>query len=166
LYKGDSKFLELKLGANYRQCSDNHQHNTEECPEKEELGIYFLTDLTLIKTNSGQNVGIFQQTGYCPRNRCISPFYYAIGGSVSHIIFPKKDDQLAIAFASAKINQYEAESNTFNPFRNESVIELTYKIQLHDRVSFQPDFQYILNPAGTEIARNAFVGLFRTEITF
>jgi len=165
-YKNDNKLVELKLGARLRQCADNHAHNTETCNKRQDLSIYFLTDYSLFKTTTGKSGGLFLQTGYCPNKNCMSPFYFSIGGTLVGLFLPKMEDQLGIAYASASINQYNLASNRFNQFRNESVLELTYKLQVHQRIVIQPDLQYIINPAGADIAKNAFVGMLRTEISF
>ncbi|MDR2824516.1 MAG: carbohydrate porin [Prevotellaceae bacterium] len=50
---------------------------------------------------------------------------------------------------------------------SECVIELTYHFQLNENIYFSPDFQYIINPAGTsEILDNAFVGMLRFGVKF
>lgn len=163
---GEDTKAEFKLGATYKQCADNHDHNAEECPARSQYSVYFLTDYTLYKSSSGKSLGAFMQTGYSPRRYSYSPFYWSAGVNLKGFLFSNNTDELAIAFATARISQYNADAAMFEPFKSESLIELTYKIPVHNRISIQPDVQYIINPAGVEGSRNAFVGLLRAEIVF
>lgn len=163
---GEDTKAEFKLGTAYKQCANNHDHNTEECPERNQYSVYFLTDYTFFKSATGKSLAAFVQTGYSPRKYSYSPFYFGTGLNFKGFLLNNKSDELAIAFATARINQYNEDVSMYEHFKSESLIELTYKIPVYKRISIQPDLQYIINPAGIEGSRNAFVGLLRTEIVF
>ena len=48
----------------------------------------------------------------------------------------------------------------------ETAIELNYRYQFNDHLYLSPDLQYIINPAGTEGAKNALVGTIRLGFEF
>ncbi len=49
--------------------------------------------------------------------------------------------------------------------KHETALEAYYRFTVNDILSIQPDFQYIINPSGTEqILENAFVGMLRLVI--
>jgi porin len=157
---------EFKFGASYKHCSDNHEHFTAECPEKNQYSFYFLTDYLLYNSSTGKSLAAFLQTGYSPHKYSYSPLYFGAGLNFKGLFFSKRSDEIALAFATAQINHYNSIASVYNYFRNESLIEFTYKIPVHKKFNIQPDFQYIFNPAGTDGVHNAFVGLLRTEINF
>ena len=49
--------------------------------------------------------------------------------------------------------------------KTETIFELTYKYQLNDNISLQPDLQYVINPSGG-LVDDAFVGIMRFGIAF
>ncbi|HEX2936580.1 MAG TPA: carbohydrate porin [Bacteroidales bacterium] len=163
---GDEPKAEFKFGITYKRCANNHAHFTEECPEKSQYSSYFLTDYTFFKSVTGKCLAAFVQTGYSPGKYSYSPFYLGTGVNLKGFLLGNHMDELAIAFATARINHYKQDVSKYELFKSESLIELTYKIPLYKRISLQPDLQYIINPAGAEGSRNAFVGLLRTEIVF
>jgi len=162
---GENK-AEFKLGTSFKRCASNHVHSNEECPEKNQYSVYFITDYTLYTSTTGKSVAAFVQTGYSPRKYSYSPFYFGTGVNFKGLLFSNNGDELAMAFASAQISHYNADISMYESFKSESLVELTYKIPVYKKISIQPDIQYIIHPAGTEGSRNAFVGLLRTEITF
>lgn len=163
---GDETKAEFKLGTTYKQCANNHEHYTEECPGTSQYSVYFLTDYTIYKSTTGKSLAAFVQTGYSPGRYSFSPFYWGTGINLKGFLFDNNSDELAIAFATAQINRYNVDAAMFESFKSESLLELTYKIPVYKKISIQPDLQYIINPAGVEGSRNAFVGLLRTEIVF
>lgn len=51
--------------------------------------------------------------------------------------------------------------------KDETIIEISYKAQLTDNFYIQPDFQYAINPEGTEQnLENAMVGFIRFGFNF
>jgi porin len=54
-----------------------------------------------------------------------------------------------------------------NNVGNETTFEITYKAIFGDHFFIQPDFQYIINPAGTDkILKDCFIGFVRFGIQF
>jgi porin len=167
ILKDDFKFMEIKLGANYRRCSNDHSHNTEDCYSKDNFSMYLLSDVNLFRSKeSDKTAGLFLQCGYSPKDNTPTPLYYAVGTKLGKILCPKLQDELGLAFATAKVNIFDENTSSYKFYKNESLVEITYKLQIHEHIAIQPDIQYILNPAGNDIAKNALVGFLRTEISF
>ena len=68
-------------------------------------------------------------------------------------------DEAGIAFAYAGFSR--------KLVGNETAIELNYRLHVSDNIFIKPDFQYIINPAGTDNKlKNAFVSILRFGINF
>jgi porin len=81
----------------------------------------------------------------------------------------RNDDVLAVGAACSKVSHHASQFNQTEggqPLSTESVLEVTYNLQLAPWWQLQPDFQYYLKPsAGIHAANAAVLGL-RTTITF
>jgi porin len=157
---------EYKIGGWFKRCNDDHEHRTEECPSASDFGLYAMADQVLFKRTSNEKIGGFVQAGYSPQKYNVSSFYSAIGFNFIGFLTHKGKDEISIALASARINYFLDSSQEFVYLKNESVIELTCKLNIHKNIILQPDLQYIIHPAGTDGLQNAFVGLLRTKINF
>jgi porin len=78
-------------------------------------------------------------------------------------LFEDASDIFGLALAYAPICKHLAD-NTSGMLGAETAIELTYAFTLIDKITVQPDFQYIINPGVNENIDNAFVGLLRIVI--
>jgi len=106
-----------------------------------------------------------------------------IDGGISYAgPFGRPDDTVGVGVGWARISNPAragdaalAASGTFNPVRgSETVLEVTYQMQLAPWWQVQPDFQYVFNPGGgianpdnpgKRIGNAAILGL-RTVLTF
>lgn len=123
-------------------------------------GFYFIADQTIWeKSDSEQSIGVFAQLALSPAR--INAHHYCFGGGLNYSGFSNKqpNDGLGLAFACAGFDQKIK--------KNETTIEMYYKKQICENLFFQPDIQYVINPAGTdEVLPNALVGLLRFNIAF
>lgn len=78
-------------------------------------------------------------------------------------IFKNTKDEFGIGISYLSLSKYLQNNFTKN---HETAIELTYKIELNEHFSIQPDIHYILNPGMVKGIENAFVATLRTEIAF
>jgi porin len=124
----------------------------------ENYGLYLIIDQIIYKSQSGKSLAFFLQSSVSPK--WINENWYFVGGGL-HLtgMFSKRmDDELGIAVAHAGIN---------NALGSETTLEISYKAPFGDHFFLQPDFQYIINPAGTEkILDNSFVGFIRLGLSF
>ncbi|MEO0794473.1 MAG: carbohydrate porin [Verrucomicrobiota bacterium] len=97
------------------------------------------------------------------------PFSFYGGVRFDAVIPSRRDDFLALGYVYGKfsddLNQSQARSGI--PAQNfESVIELTYMIQLNQWLTFQPDIQYIINPGAAGRYGDAVVLGFQSSVEF
>ena len=147
-----------KLGGYYHNhvCHSDEKGNDCATPD---YGIYFLADQVLFTRSSDRQLSFFTQIGLSPKEINDNWFYLGFGLNYTGL-FPKRtDDVLGVAIAHAGFN---------NAIRgNETTAELTYMMKMNEHFFIQPDFQYVINPSGTdEKLENAFVGTMRIGINF
>ncbi|MBN2635457.1 MAG: carbohydrate porin [Prolixibacteraceae bacterium] len=121
------------------------------------IGLYAYLD-QLIWEHEHQKAGFFTQLGYSPSAASTNNLYFGMGINYCGLFSKKGNDTIGLACAHV-IFIRETES--------EIAIELTYQYQLSQHFFIQPDFQYIVNPSGTDVALpNAFTANMRFGITF
>ncbi len=121
-------------------------------------GFYLILDQTLYQNENGKTLNFFTQTSISPKK--INENWYFFGVGLNYKGFFKKsiEDEIGIAVSHAGIN---------NRVGSETTFEITYKAIFGDHFFLQPDFQYIINPAGTEKdLENCLVGFLRFGIQF
>jgi porin len=121
-------------------------------------GVYFVFDQPIIKTNSGKELSLFAKGSISPRSINDNCYYYDLGIHFKEPFTGRDADVAGIAFAHAGIHR---------PIGSETAIELSYKAQLGEHLFIQPDVQYIINPAGSDIRlANAFGAIVRFGVSF
>lgn len=122
-------------------------------------GLYMIADKMIYQEDDQQGVGVFIQTGAAPKSLNEVPFYLGGGLHMTGLIPGRDEDQLGLAVAYAAISDdLSARDN------HETVFELTYRMQINQRFSIQPDIQYIVNPGAVDGRQNAFVAGLRAEM--
>lgn len=116
---------------------------------KDNFGIYFLADQILYSKNE-KNIGAFLQTAVSPQNKNSHNYYF--GGGISFSGFISDAGEFGFAIAHAGFSGISK--------KEETTIELNYKIQLTDNFFIQPDAQYIINPAGADLDLDNALGAF------
>jgi len=158
----------FKLSGTYKAGYYFHSGLTETDPETgasaevfdNNYGFYFIADQTVWeRSDREQSLGVFAQLALSPAS--INTHHYYFGGGLNYSGISKKqpNDALGLAFACAGFDH--------NTRKNETAIEMYYKKQICENLFFQPDVQFVINPAGTnEVLPNALVGLLRFNIAF
>jgi len=116
-------------------------------------GMYVVGDYTLSSEDDGREVGLFVMAGHVPKARNEIKNYLGVGLTLHGYIPGRGDDDLGIALARAQTSLNKAET----------VIELTYRVQINDWLALQPSVQWIQNPSGDPTIPTATVGLLRFE---
>lgn len=137
-------------------------------------GIYGVADIDIVQKSpiSGKGLSTFVQLGWAPSDRNFNDHYVGAGLNYFGVLKGRSDDVLGLAVAHAEISEAAIQSNNEDPVGNpfmknfETAIELSYKIQVSDQISIQPDIQYILNPGLMANVENAVVALVRFEAQF
>ena len=117
----------------------------------------------------GPALGVWTRIGGAPAEHNLVTFYADGGVSLLAPLPGRPDDVLAIGAACSKVSHHASEFSQETggqPLSTESILEVTYNLQLAPWWQLQPDFQYYLKPsAGIHAANAAVLGL-RTTITF
>jgi porin len=123
------------------------------------IGIYAIADQTVWQEPSNnKSLGLFIQFGWSPEKFNQAYYYTGIGLDYSGWLNSQGLDVLGLAMAHARLIGTEG---------NETTIEFTYRVPLTRNIFVQPDFQYIINPAGTgEKLQNCFAATIRFGIDF
>lgn len=137
-----------KLGGYYH----NHQYSTD--GPHDNGGIYIIADQDI-----SNQVSLFTQIGISPNSINDHSHFYSFGLNYKEFCKKRPDDVIGLAIAYAGIDK--------STIGGEKAIELTYKLSVNDNIFIQPDFQYIINPAGTGVElANAAVGFIRFGLEF
>lgn len=153
-----------KIGA-YYHTNDFIDYNDTMNSIKGNYGIYLISDFVLW---SGFNhpesyLGMFLQAGWAPST--INQVNYYLGGGfhLNGILPSGYNDAFGVAFAYASIST-PFKDLTSDLDTGELALELTYKIDLFDHYSLQPNLQYIINPGASKVINNALVASIRFNI--
>lgn len=127
--------------------------------------VYMIADQLLYKENNtdDQGLGAMFQFGWTPKDRSINNLFLSLGLNYYGLIPGRDEDVLGLAMALASISNVYKELIP-GTLGHETAIELTYKYNLSDILTIQPDFQYIINPGVSESIKNAFVGVLRIQL--
>ncbi|HWE75778.1 MAG TPA: carbohydrate porin [Stellaceae bacterium] len=123
------------------------------------VGVYAVADQQLWRdSDADRNFGIFLRIGATPMaDRNLVTFYADTGFNFKGIIPSRGDDVFGIALAVAQIGptarardqDQRQVSGIAQPIRdNESMIEITYRVQATPWWTLQPDLQFIRHPGG------------------
>lgn len=124
-------------------------------PESGNGGIYAIVAAPLSERLSG-----WLRAGFA--NSTINPLSHYIGGGLllSKPFAGRDDDQLGFAIATAwngDDNKQLLISQGSTPANAEYNFELSYNYFVNDKITIQPDVQYIVNVGGTKDLKNALV---------
>ena len=140
--------------ASYKFGVYFHEHNDSIDVEQHNGGLYIIADQQI-----SRKISLFSQFGLSPKSINNHNHYFSLGANFNGFSKTRPNDQFGIAFNYAGIDG--------NRIGSESVVELTYLMQLNKNIYLRPDFQYIINPAGTNIKlNNALVGFIRFGANF
>jgi porin len=144
-------------------------------------GIYGLADVSIFRTQDGGGLSGFARIGGSPGDRNLISFYADAGLTYKGLIPGRGDDTAGLAFAYARIGDnargfdedLQVNGNPSFPVRDEeSVLEVTYQMQVTPWMTMQPDLQWIFQPGGHvlnadgSIRRDALVLGLRSSLTF
>jgi porin len=120
-------------------------------------GPYAIVDQTIIDLGDKRDIGVFARLSGSPDDRNMISFYGDTGITVKGPFASRPDDVFGIGFAYARISDrargLDQDTRVFAvpgfPIRDyEALIEISYKYQVVDGWTIQPDFQYVMHPGG------------------
>lgn len=151
-YKGGIYYHSQRPGVQIESpSSDRDNYN---------YGIYLVADQKVWKDPDGTgDIGIFGQLAVSPESINTHHLYLGAGLAFTGLFSGKPDDVFGIAYNRTRIA---------DPLiGDESIIEISYQAKILDNLFIQPDFQYVMNPGGTDYdLKNAFTGLLRFGLLF
>jgi porin len=134
-------------------------------------GLYLLGEYNVYRENeeSAQGAMVFARYGIANDDVNQIESYFGTGVVYTGLFPGRDDDQLGLAIAIAnnggKYKQQQLnDGNSVDD--KETIIELSYRMQLLPWFAVQPDIQWIRNPGMDPTINNATVVGVRTEITF
>ena len=140
-------------------------------PLDNDWALYVIMDQLLWRvpgSEEAEGVGMFFRYAGAPEDRNLVDFYFDAGLTFTGMIPGRPDDALAIGYAytgiSDEVRAFNVDFGAPAGRGHEALIEVAYTMEIMDGWTFQPDFQYIMNPGGgTEgddatviVARNTF----------
>lgn len=155
------------LKGSYKAGTYYHTHlsqnnETTGIPETvfdKNYGFYLIADQTLWEKSDNSFIGFFAQIAVSPGNINLHNYYVGGGISCEGLFGNNCDNSIGLAFAHAGLNS--------SSLKDETVIEVFYRTTVMDNIFIQPDFQYIINPAGSgKNLNNAIAAFVRFGINF
>ncbi|MBN1116638.1 MAG: carbohydrate porin [Bacteroidales bacterium] len=134
------------------------------------FGFFVNADKTFIASNEHfeNELNGFLQFSLAPDDRNLVDFYLGTGISY-HGFFNTKNVSDIVGFGIAHMSTSKSwQEQASEHKKSETAIEFTYQLCLKDRITFQPDLQYIINPgAGTNgDIDNALAGTLRFIVSY
>jgi porin len=122
-----------------------------------DFAVYAIVDQVLWRREEAkaEGVGVFLQVQAGPNDRNLADVFVEGGLSWTAPFRERPDDVAGLSFAylgiSPAARQFSRDlvalGRAASPYaNNETVIEATYKARLNDRLTLQPDAQYVINP--------------------
>ena len=157
-YGAESGWLSAETGRTRTKVALGYWHFSGDLVEPDGSasdgmsGRYLLAEHEY-KTNAGPIVAGFVRAGEVIDPCAEIGSYVGTGVRVAAPFKTRPNDIVSFGLAKANIQA---------PFRpagssvtSETTFELTWLVQLHDRVAIQPDLQYVKNPMGTHGVKDA-----------
>lgn len=140
--------------------------------ESDAFGFYSLAQQMVWRSpeNANQNITLWGGLTYSPQQQFALMPLMGMGGVIWQGCIPKRDSDSALFsvysgnFSSDYSNNQIA--NGKGPATVETVLELSYIIQLTKNVQIQPDVQYVIQPNGQSNIPNALVIGFQVSAMF
>ena len=104
----------------------------------------------------------FARVGIAEHDRSTVPWSVETGVNVGAVFNPRNTFGLAVAYVD--LNGHLQAPDNPPGLRHEIIVESTLNVPLDERITLQPDLQYIIDPGGTATARNALVVGLRVNV--
>ena len=159
------------LGTYY----DSHRFtgNFVETTHNKNGGLYAIVNRLLYRktpyVNEQSNttgLGAFASCAVAPADRNQVSLYVDCGINYNGLFPGRDNDVFGFALSYTKISGNYLVNNIPVDSGHETVLEVTYRIQVTDHIDIQPDFQYIFDPGALRHRPNAVVAGVRYDLTF
>ena len=142
----------------YYHSKNRHADADEGGTSEPSYGFYFVGNQRLTASLAGHRIlDGFLQLSYSPVESSTNRLYAGAGLVLQGLATADLADELGLAVGYAHLHGKR--------YRNETVVELTYKYPFALHFYIQPDIQYVINPSRFDVATpNALVGILRVGI--
>ncbi len=170
--KSGTCFSSIKLGGWYytSEFEDSYQKivGVGKLQHRNNLGVYFsFENLERISRNSKKFWGSFIRVGIANPDINFGHYYLGAGLTLSQPFNLGEENEIGISsaliFTGDKFRRGMSKLGV-EADKYEAVIELTYRANLFDVITIQPDLQYVINPGALKKNGNETVIILRTEI--
>jgi porin len=133
---------------------------------RDDVGAYTSIDQKVYRENSDddQGLGVFFRYGFAHSDVNTMEHFWSAGAEYRGLIERRDRDVLGVGVAQGVLSddlRYTGES----PGR-ETAIEMYYSIYLFKGVTLSPDLQYIVDPGGVHVGRDALIAGLRLQMSF
>ncbi|MHC4623830.1 MAG: carbohydrate porin [Planctomycetota bacterium] len=133
---------------------------------RDDTGVYLTCDQMVLKENSdpedAQGLGLFARYGWAASEVSNVTNFWSAGLQCQGLLPGRDDDVLALGFAQGCFSNRNPDFTD----DHESLWELYYRAQLTAWMALSPGIQYVANPGGDGVARDAVVLGVRLHMTF
>ncbi|MEI8233215.1 MAG: carbohydrate porin [Verrucomicrobiota bacterium] len=157
----------VKLGAFFRNAGAEEDLTGTPC--RTDAGGYVMVDQQFWRKPGTEDQGLsgFVRGGAAPDERNTVPFYGDAGFNYKGLLAGREKDVVGLAFSFTRLSQYASDDGEAPAHaRHEAILEATYKAQIKEWLTLQPDVQYIFNPGASAKADNALVAGIRLNVSF
>lgn len=139
----------FKIGGYYHSklLTRNEETGISETVFNNNYGFYLIADQTIWKDEHNRGLGVFAQFAVSPKGININNYYLGCGINYRGIFSKSCDDVLGLGIAHAGLAHVVLNNTHID---HETTIEFFYRALITENLFVQPDFQYIINPSGTE----------------
>ena len=119
-------------------------------------GFYAIADGLLYADPAGENTGLSGWLRLGMADTRINPVAHSIGGGLVYTgIFGRMADQAGVAFSRVQFGQ-PARLAAGSGYA-ETTLEASYSFNINEKLTLQPDLQYVVSPSGDPTLGNALV---------
>jgi len=138
--------------------------DSEDTPlnRRNNYGYYLVMDHQLWSDGVQKDIAGFVQAGWAPDHLNEVDYYTGAGLVFSGFVPGRNSDSFGIAAGRASIS--DALRSVSARDHAETSLELTYQARISERLSLQPDLQYIINPGAEPGRKNALIAGMRFNI--
>jgi porin len=118
--------------------------------------------LGVIDHTINQRLVWFGRVGIAEHDRSAVPWSMETGFNLGAVLGPRNTFGFAVAYVD--LNGHLQTPDNPPGLRHEVIVESTLTVPIDERITVQPDLQYIIDPGGMATARNALVAGVRVNV--
>lgn len=133
------------------------------------FGIYAVLDQMLLREKGDEGLGFFGRVSFAPPDRNVYSFYFDTGFTYRGLVPGRDGDTAGIALGFGKTTpgwEREISASGGIPGGSQTVLEVTYQIEITPWFLLQPDLQFLIQPAGQSDLPNSLALGARATLVF